>query len=757
MTVNKHKLIGGLAATGALMAPATALAQYSPVAPFKGKIGRTVKETKTDYPAHNPVARQGAPNVVWIILDDTGFGVSSAFGGLVETPTLDYLANNGLRFNNFHTASISAATRAAILTGRNHHSSHMGRFNDDKYGTPGYDTYVPMENGTIAEALRENGYSTFCVGKYNVIPVVDGSNAGPFNRWPTNRGFDHYYGFPPASGSGDQWHPLMYRDTQREPEDPQGRTAITRLADEAINYIAEQKTADPQKPFFLYFSPGTAHTPYHAPQEWVDKYKGRFDSGWDEYARITLENQLRMGVVPEGTKPAIKNKDVVPWDSLSADERKLYARQMEAFAGYMTQTDYEIGRVIEFLRRSGELDNTIIMVAMGDNGPSGEGGATGGRELSPEQEKAYIAAELAKYDHYGDETTWPFYPVGWAQACSTPFRYYKKWADYEGGTHDGLIVFYPGGNLEKGGIRTQYTHVVDFLPTTLELTGSDMPKVINGYKQTPLEGVSFAYAVTAPDNNIEDRKKVQYFEMNSSYALYKDGWKVQFPNGSVNKQVRPFFPDTDVHLYNLKEDFNEANDLAAQYPDKVKSMLKEFDKLAKKYNVYPLKNGKAADPDYPLPTRTQYDIFTGARPWAEYPYFDGSLGKPYTVSVHIDEAGPASSGVLISQKDWALYVLDGKPVYANEAGDRIVADRKLPQGASVVKAVATHKDKKTVITLYIDDEQVAKGKLSVKQNIPGKANAINVGRQWGIPVNGDYKSPFQFDGSIFKATIDVKR
>ena len=274
------KIISGLAASGALIAPASLMAQYSPIAPFNGKVGKTVEDTKTDYPAHNPVARLGAPNVVWIVLDDTGFGVSSAFGGLVETPTLDYLAENGLRFNNFHTASISAATRACLLTGRNHHSAHMGRFNDDKFGVPGYDTYVPMEHGTIAEILRENGYSTFCVGKYNVIPVTDGSNAGPFNRWPTGRGFDHYYGFNPASGSGDQWHPLMYRDTHREGEDPQGRVATVRLADEAINSIAEQQTAAPDKPFFLYFAPGTAHTPYHADQEWVDMYKGRFDSGW---------------------------------------------------------------------------------------------------------------------------------------------------------------------------------------------------------------------------------------------------------------------------------------------------------------------------------------------------------------------------------------------------------------------------------------------------------------------------------------------
>ncbi|MBQ6556033.1 MAG: arylsulfatase [Bacteroidales bacterium] len=753
---NKTRLLTGLAAaSGALMASIPSQAQYSPTPPFKGKIGKTVQDTKTDYPAHNPVARLGAPNVVWIILDDTGFGVSSAFGGLVETPVLDYLAENGLRFNNFHNASISAATRACLLTGRNHHSSHMGRFNDDKYGAPGYDTYLPMEHGTIAEILRENGYATFCVGKYNVTPSVDGSNAGPFNRWPTGRGFDHYYGFNPTSGSGDQWHPLMYRDTHREPEDPQGRPAIVRLADEAINYIAEQKTAAPDQPFFLYFAPGTAHTPFHVSKEWIDKYHGRFDSGWEEYSRKTLENQLRMGVVPQGTELAITNADVQSWDSLPAKERKLYARQMEAFAGFMTQTDYEIGRIVEFLRESGQLDNTLFLVALGDNGASGEGCRTGGRELSPEMEQAYIDAELAQYDHYGDERTWPFYPTGWAQACNTPFRYYKKWSDYEGGTHDGLIVFWPAGNLEKGAIRTQYTHVVDVLPTTVELTGSTVPETIGGYKQTPVEGVSFAYAVA--DGSAPDRKRIQYYEMNSSYGLYKDGWKVQFPNGAVNGQRYPF-PDTDVHLYNLKEDFNEAHDLAAQYPGKVKELLREFDRQARKYNVYPLKNGKAnVDPDYPEPTRRHYDIFLGARDWAEFPFFDGSAGKPYTISVYIKQGGPESCGVLFSQKGYSLYVLDGKLVYAAADGSRLVSDCKLPEGACVVKAVARHKDKKTRISLFIDDAPAGSVQLSYKQNVSGKANAINVGRAWGVPVNSDYSSPFLFTGKISKATIDVER
>ena len=755
---NRNRLMTGLAAGGALLAANPALAQYSPVPEFTGKIGRTVAETQTAYPRHNPVARPGSPNVVWIILDDTGFGTSSAFGGLIEMPTMDYLAANGLRFNNFHTAAISAATRACLITGRNHHANHMGRFNDDKYGAPGYDTYLPMENGTMAEILRENGYATFCVGKYNLAPTENSTNAGPFNRWPTGRGFDHYYGFNASSGAGDQWHPLVYRDTHREPEDPQGRPFIVRMADEAINYIADQKAAAPEQPFFLYFAPGTAHTPFHASKEWIDMYHGRFDSGWSEYAKETLRRQKEMGFVPKNVELPITNADVQDWNALSADERKLYARQMEVFAGFLSQADHEIGRIIDFLRRIGQLDNSLIIVAMGDNGASGEGGRTGGRELTPNEEKEFIAAELAKYDHYGDDRTEPFYCTGWAQACNTPFRYYKKWPDYEGGTHDGLIVFYPGGIKETGGLRTQYTHVTDIFPTTVELTGSTVPEVINGYPQTPVYGTSFAYAVTSPDNHVEDRKTLQYYELNTSYALYKDGWKVEFPNGAVNGLRKNIYPDTEVRLYNLKEDFNESRDLAKKYPKKVKELLAEFEKEAVRNNVFPLKDGKNADPEhYPNLQRAHYDVYTGARGWGEYPFFDGTQGKPYTLSVFIDEAGEHPSGILVSQHQFALYTMDGQLVYATSDGEKLVADWPLPKGSSVVKVKVEHKGKRSTVFLSIDDVPVGQKELSVKMNMPGKLNAIQVGRQWGVPVNDDYSSPFLFNGKIFKASLDIEQ
>ncbi len=752
---NKNKILTGLAAGGALLAAHPALAQYSPTPEFTGKIGKTVAETRTAYPRRNPVARPGSPNVVWILLDDTGFGASSAFGGLVETPTMDYLADNGLRFNNFHTAAISAATRAGLLTGRNHHTNHIGRFNNDQFGAPGYDTYLPMENGTIAEVLRENGYATFCIGKYNLTPVEDGTQAGPFNRWPTGRGFDHYYGYHPVSGADDQWHTLMYRETSREPADPEGRPAIIRMTDAAINFIADQKSAAPDQPFFLYYAPGTAHQPYQASKEWIEKYRGRFDAGWSEYAKETLRRQLEMGVVPEGTELPIANQDFIEWDSIPSDERRLYARQMEAFAGFLSEADHEMGRLIDFIRRIGQLDNTLIIIAMGDNGAAGTGGRVGSKGISKKAEAAFIAHELEILDKYGEEGTHPFYCNGWGIACNTPFRYYKRWADYEGGTHDGLIVFYPSGIKEKGGIRTQYTHVTDIFPTTVELTKSIVPDQINGYPQTPVQGTSFAYAITARDNHVEDRKTLQYYEMHGSYALYKDGWKVAFPNSDINVYRAGINPDMGVHLYNMKEDFNESEDLAEKYPEKVQELLAEFEKEAVKNQIYPLKDEFYADPDYPNRLRSHYDVYTGARSWGEYPFFDGTRAFPYTLSVYIDEAREKANGILVSQHVFALYVLDGTLIYATPEGDRIVASRKLPSGSSVVKVQAVHKGKRTKVNLFIDDEPVGEGELSAQVKIHGNKYAIEVGRQWGLAVNKDYTAPFPFTGKIFKASLDV--
>jgi arylsulfatase len=570
--------------SSALLLSGTVAAQYSPTPAFEGKIGKTLDETKESYPKVRPDVPAGAPNVVWILIDDIGYGASSAFGGLIETPNIDRLANQGLRYTNHHTCAFSAPTRAALLTGRNQHSVHFGFFANNPYGAPGYDGYLPFEKATVAEILRENGYNTYAIGKYHITSPSD-VPIGPFNRWPTGRGFDHYFGYTPSAASDDQWNPTLYRDTQRESKDPEGRHVTELFANEAIRFISDQKKVDPEKPFFLYFATGAAHAPVQVGKEWIDKYKGKFDKGWDWYREEVLARQKKLGVVPANTPLAPQNPGVKAWDSLSADEKKISLRHIEAYAGFVSHADHEIGRIIDYIEQLGQLDNTLIVVMIGDNGAPP--GSPNGRFLIPQKDETpeqLASRELANLDLLGTAESKPGYPVGWAAATNTPFRFYKGNPCWEGGTHDPLILFYPKKIKEKGGIRTQYSYVSDILPTTIELTGAKVPDVVNGYTQEPVEGVSLAYSIdnkTAPE-----RHTLQYHEMTGSYALYKDGWKVAYPNGVENRAEDP----NGVYLYHTKDDFNEINNLASKYPEKVKELTEAFEAEAWKYNVYPLKN-----------------------------------------------------------------------------------------------------------------------------------------------------------------------
>jgi arylsulfatase A-like enzyme len=482
ITTKKIKLL-----VSTLLIGSSGYAQYSPTPAFQGKIGKTLTDTKESRPQTQAKAPEGAPNVVWILIDDIGYGAASAFGGLIETPNIDRLANQGLRYTNFHTAAFCAPTRAALLTGRNPHSVHFGYFAHNSYDTPGYDGYLPFEKATIAEVLRENGYNTFAVGKWHITHTSDATQAGPFNRWPTGRGFDHFYGYPPESGANDQWHATLYRDTQREPEDPQGRHVNELFANEAISFISNQKAAAPDKPFFLYFAPGAVHAPHQVAKQWIDKYKGKFDFGWDKYKELVLKNQIAKGFVPAGTQLPPQNPGVKAWDKLAEDEKKVYLRHIETYAGFLSETDYEIGRVIDFIEKIGQLDNTLIAVAIGDNGAEG-GAREFGRFITTNPDdtrEQSLAAEVKNLDKLGTENSSALYPDGWAAATNTPFRYYKSYGSHEGGTHDPLILFYPKKIKDKGGIRNQYTYVNDILPTTVELTGAKVPTVINGALHIP--------------------------------------------------------------------------------------------------------------------------------------------------------------------------------------------------------------------------------------------------------------------------------
>jgi arylsulfatase len=747
----------------ALLLGGTTMAQHSQTPTFEGKIGKTIEGTQEYLPVYNLQSRTGAPNIVWIHIDDIGYGASTAFGGLIETPNLDRLANQGLRFTNYHTCAFSAPTRAALLTGRNQHSVHFGFFAHNAYNTPGYDGYLPFEKATVAEILRENGYNTFALGKYHLTHPSDATQAGPFNRWPTGRGFDHYYGFPPEAWGTDQWHPILYRDTHREPEDPQGRHVTTLLANEAIKYISDQKSAAPEKPFFLYFSTGAGHEPHQVSKEWSDKYKGKFDSGWDTYRETVLQNQIKLGVVPAGTQLPPRNPGVKEWNSLSGDEKKVFARFMEVYAGFISQTDYEVGRVIQFIEQIGQLDNTLVVVLIGDNGAEGAGGEVG--RFLPNAPDATREQILDKYlknlDLLGTELSSANYPDGWAAAANTPFRYYKGYPQYEGGTHNALIISYPQKIKDQGGIRHQYTYVSDILPTTIELAGAKVPTLVNGYPQEPLEGVSLAYAIEAENKNLPERHTIQYHEMTSGYALYKDGWKASFP--SKNDRYRRTLPKADkqVQLYHVREDFNELHDLAAQYPDKVKELADAFDAEAWKYNVYPLKETWETQNRNIFNQRNKVVLYAGAylSPFS-VPYF--IYRGSYTLSADVELENGKEQGVLLSSGGYlggfSFYVKGGKPAFAYTAEGKTVeltSSQSLGKGKQILKVEIHQKpdSRSKSIALYVNGVKV--GEQAFESGYARHSTeSLDVGSDVGTAVTSAYKAPFRFTGIINQVTLE---
>jgi arylsulfatase len=559
--------------------------------PFQGVVGRTLAESKEWWP--EPVkAPEGAPNIVWILIDDVGFGAAGTFGGLIQTPTFDSLANNGLRYTNFHTCAICAPTRAALLTGRNSASVHESGFSHTvmSAGFPGWDGRVPPTAGTVAEILRDNGYNTFAVGKYGVTPDEEATDAGPFDHWPTGKGFDHFFGF--LGSQTDQYKPDLVEDQVHVR--PDGRHLNDQITDKAITYIDRQKKAAPGKPFFLYYAPGATHAPHQVDRYWSDQYKGKFDKGWDAYREEVFERQKKLGVIPADAKLPDRNPDIKAWDSLSPEEQKLYARFFEVYAGYLTYTDFEIGRLVNHLKETGQLDNTLIFISIGDNGASKEGTLNGtidqGLLAGAKTEQENIQHNLNEIGEIGTPAaTNGNYPLGWAQAANTPFKYWKQDANSEGGTHNPLIVYWPKGIKDKGGIRAQYSHVIDLLPTTLDLVGIKAPEQIRGVKQQPIEGFSFADSIN--DANAPWHHTEQYYYIFGSRSIYKDGWKAElaYPSSFItgNAQSHKPFDENAWELYNLNDDYTERIDLAQKYPEKLAALKAEFEAQAKAHNLYP--------------------------------------------------------------------------------------------------------------------------------------------------------------------------
>ena len=538
--------------------------------------------TKLFRTAYAPKAPSGAPNIFIVMLDDVGFSTAGVFGGLAETPTFDSLARRGLRYTNFHTTALCAPSRAALLTGRNHHSVHMGHFTETAFDAQGYDGYMPFEKATMAEVLRENGYNTFAVGKWHLTPVGERAAAGPYNRWPTGRGFDRWYGF--LESATDQYYPVLWEGVTRSPVDTSlGKPLNVYLADKAIQYVRDQQAAAPGKPFLLYMAPGATHSPLQVDDEWIEKYRGKFDMGWDRYREVVLANQKRLGVVPGYAVLPQRNEKIPAWESLSLDERRLDARAMEAHAGFLSQADHEVGRVVQYLSDAGLLENTIVIIIIGDNGAtkytSDIPGVPAGMEKASHAER--VAAAMPHLGEIGRKNFKGDIPLGWTQATNAPFKLWKGDANAEGGTHNPMIVFAPRYILRAGGLRHQYAHLVDIWPTLVELTHCRMPLSVNGYVQAPLEGVSFAYSL----NNAAapERHTLQYYETGGSRGLYLNGWKAAayHPLGANWRK--------DVwELYDMRHDFNERVNLAGKYPERLRAMRVVFEREAKKYHLYPL-------------------------------------------------------------------------------------------------------------------------------------------------------------------------
>ncbi|MDB5273986.1 MAG: arylsulfatase [Chitinophagaceae bacterium] len=737
-------------------------AQHDPIKPFKGKIGKTLEETQESWP-ERVQAPKGAPNVVWILLDDVGYGATSAFGGLIETPTFESLSSNGIRYTNFHTTGICSPTRAALLTGRNAHSVGMGHHAEWSIGTPGYNGDIPFEAGTVAEVFKENGYNTFALGKWHGQVPKDLTAAGPFNRWPTGRGFEHYYGF--LGGSTDQWHPTLVEENDFIDIEPNTKPLTELLADKAISYIANQKSTAPDKPFFLYLATGATHAPHQVAKEWSDKYKGKFDKGWDNYREEVYKRQLAQGLIPKKAVLPSRQPGLKAWNALSADEKKVYARFFEVYAGFLSYTDYEIGRIVNYLKQIGQLDNTAIFIVIGDNGGSKEGKYTGntGNSLSEKSQGDDIPFLLSQIDKIGTDLTASNYPLGWSQSMNTPFRYWKSDVNSEGATHNPLIVHYPNGIKDKGTLRSQYLHVTDLFPTTVELTGVKIPEEINGYKQLPLHGTAFNFTFT--DAKAPTKHTVQYYELHGGRSIYKDGWKAEVyhprnvfgetGNTDPNFNPRPFTEDK-WELYNLNDDPTETKDLATKDPKKLEELKKLFDSLAWKYNVYPLRNFRAGVAEPKL--KDKAIIYEGTT--VKTRVYLGKKAVTFTANIELSLAN--AEGVVFASGGLyggsTLFFSGGKVNYLLNDGTKeikLTGSKTLSTGAHAINVVYGEDN---TVTLFIDNEQVAKENITARNKYlgPVSSEGISVGKDLNSPVTKLYNSTFPFTGAVKTLVIEQK-
>jgi arylsulfatase len=722
-------------------------------------------------------APAGAPNVVIILIDDLGFGAPSTFGGPIPTPTLDRLAQGGLRYHNFHTTALCSPTRAALKSGRNHHTANMGFITEMATALPGATGEIPNAVAPVAEMLRLNGYSTGAFGKWHETAVWETSVSGPFDRWPTRQGFDKFYGF--IGGETNQWAPYLYDGvTQVDlPEDPTYHF-LPDMTDEAVAWIEYQKAITPEKPFFVYFAPGATHAPHHVPKEWIARWKGKFDQGWDKLREETLARQIEAGVVPKGTKLAPKPAAIKDWAALSADEKRLFTRQVEVFAAYLDFTDHEIGRVIQAIEDVGALDDTLVFYIAGDNGASAEGGMNGMFNeytyFNAVQEQ--VADMLGHVDQWGGPETYPHMAAGWAVAFDTPFSWTKQVASNFGGTRNGLVVHWPKGIRAKNELRSQFHHVIDVAPTILEAAKLPEPNVVNGTPQIPMEGVSMAYSFA--DAKAKDRHLTQYFEIAGNRAIYHDGWLA----GTIHKapweaKPRHTLPEDVWELYDVRSDFSLANDVAAKNPAKLAELQAVFLKEAEEHHVLPLDDrvferaiaSMVGRPDL-MEGRTSLTLAEGMTGMLEN-VFINVKNKSKTITAEVEVPAGGANGAILVQGGrfggWALTVKDGKPAYDyNFLGlerSRVAATQVLSPGKATIRFDFAYDGgglgKGGMGTLFVNGKQVAQGRIEHTQPMIFSADeTADVGIDLGTPVVEAIGSEARsrFNGHIQKVTVEVR-
>ena len=786
------------------------LNEYRPGSAFSGVIGRTFDQSEPAWP--EPLrAEEGSPNVLFIVLDDTGFAQLGCYGSPIATPNIDQLAEGGLLYNNMHTTALCSPTRTCILTGRNHHSNAMASITEGSTGYPGSNGNIPFENGLLSEMLLQRGYNTYAIGKWHLTPADQISAAGPYDRWPLGRGFERYYGF--LGGETHQYYPeLVYDNHQVEPpRSPEEGYHVTEdLVDKAVSFIADSKQVAPNKPFFMYFCTGAMHAPHHVQKEWSDKYKGQFDGGWEDYREKAFARQQQMGIAPTDAELSRHDPDVPKWDSLSGEEKNLYARMMEVFAGFLEHTDHHIGRLIDFLKSIDEFDNTLVML-ISDNGASSEGGPTGSvnENLFFNNVPESLEENLNRIDELGGPNTFNHYAWGWTWAGNTPFRRWKR-ETYRGGISDPLIVHFPRSIQAKGEIRTQYVHAIDMVPTVLDVLGIDAPDGIKGVSQSPIEGVSFAQSFDDPQ--AASQRHTQYFEMMGHRSIYHDGWRAVCPwPGTSFTESGGFFGDpipaeklTDLdanhwELYHVDQDFAENHNLApkarkgleqvgealglveetedeAAHRAKLIELIAQWYVEAGKYNVLPV-DGRGVQrfaEERPQITkdRTSYTFYPGTQ---SVPFNAGPrlLNRTHSIAAEVEIPEDGAEGALVSfggtDGGFSFYVKDARLQYVQNYVAReylhVEAAEAVPSGRHSLRFefevtgtpdIASGKGTPGRAQLYIDAKLV--GQTDFPYTTPlslGLTGGITVGGDPGAPVAPFYETPFEFTGRIFSVTFDI--